>query len=69
MALFHSQTRRHNIMIKHGYQYYTIRKSFSKLNPRHSELNIYTTISQFCALTLKKDPKLNRNDPQTSPVL
>ena len=24
-------------------------------------------ISQFCTLTLKKDPKLHRNDPQTSP--
>ena len=26
-------------------------------------------ISQFCTLTLKKDPKLHRNDPQTSPIL
>ena len=26
-------------------------------------------ISQFCTLTLKKDPKLQRNDPQTSPIL
>ena len=26
-------------------------------------------ISQFCTLSLKKDPKLHRNDPQTSPIL
>ena len=26
-------------------------------------------ISQFCTSTLKKDPKLHRNDPQTSPIL
>ena len=26
-------------------------------------------IFQFCTLTLKKDPKLHRNDPQTSPIL
>ena len=26
-------------------------------------------ISQFCTLTLKKDPKLHRNDPQTNPIL
>ena len=26
-------------------------------------------ISKFCTLTLEKDPKLHRNDPQTSPIL
>ena len=26
-------------------------------------------ISQLCTLILKKDPKLHRNDPQTSPIL
>ena len=26
-------------------------------------------ISRFCTLTLKKDPNLHRNDPQTSPIL
>ena len=25
--------------------------------------------SQLCTLTLKKDPKMHRNDPQTSPIL
>ena len=36
---------------------------------KYSKLKHPKKISQFCALTLKKDPKMHRKDPQTSLIL
>ena len=37
--------------------------------PKIFEILATQKISQFCTFTFKKDPKMLRNDPQTSPIL